>query len=46
MAAALVVLLELALTLWIRDSLLLTFLMLIHPIEAVKVLQLGGTGGG
>jgi len=42
--AALVVLLELALTVWIRDSLLLNVVMLVHPIEAVRVWQLGAAG--
>ena len=32
-------LVELALTVWIHDSLLLQILMLIHPIEAIKVWQ-------
>jgi hypothetical protein len=32
---------ELVLLLWIRDSLLLELIMLIHPIEAVKAWQLG-----
>ena len=35
------ILLEGALTLWIRDSLLLNIAMLVHPIEAVKQWQLG-----
>jgi hypothetical protein len=39
------VLLELALTLWIRDSLLLNVVMLIYPIAAVKSWQLQATGG-
>jgi Protein of unknown function (DUF2585) len=34
--------LELALTIWIRDSLLLNIVMLVHPIEAVRRWQLGG----
>jgi hypothetical protein len=38
----LVVLLELALTLWIRDSLLLNVVMLVYPVEAVRTWQLGG----
>ena len=36
-----VVLLEVALTVWIRDSLLLNVVMLIHPIQVVKTWQLG-----
>lgn len=39
-----VVITEVTLTLWIRDSLLLNVVMLIHPIEAVKVWQMGGAG--
>jgi hypothetical protein len=37
---ALFVAVELLLTLWIRDSLLLEILMLIHPIDAIKHWQL------
>ncbi|MFI5382280.1 MAG: DUF2585 family protein [Tepidisphaerales bacterium] len=33
---------EVVLLLWIRDSLLLNVVMLIHPIEAVKDWQMGG----
>lgn len=36
-----IVLLELALTLWIRDSLLLNIVMLAYPIESVRNWQLG-----
>jgi hypothetical protein len=32
---------ELALTVWIRDSLLLEILMLIHPFDSIKTWQLG-----
>lgn len=32
---------EIALTLWIRDSLILSVVMLIYPIEAIKAWQLG-----
>jgi hypothetical protein len=35
------VVIELALTLWIRDSLLLEILMLIHPVNAIKAWQMG-----
>jgi uncharacterized protein DUF2585 len=38
---AMVVLLEISLTLLIRDSLLLNVVMLVHPIEAVRTWQLG-----
>jgi hypothetical protein len=33
---------ELLLLVWIRDSLFLNMLMLVHPIESVKAWQLGG----
>ncbi|PYS28367.1 MAG: hypothetical protein DMF75_18935 [Acidobacteria bacterium] len=33
---------ELALIIWIRDSLLLEILMLIHPVNAIKMWQIGG----
>lgn len=39
---ALLIGLEVALMVWIRDSLLLNIVMLIHPIEAVRTWQLGG----
>jgi uncharacterized protein DUF2585 len=32
---------ELGLTLWIRDSLLLEILMLVHPVNSIKTWQLG-----
>jgi Protein of unknown function (DUF2585) len=44
-AVILVVVLELTLTVWIHDSLLLNVVMLVHPIEAVKTWQLRGAGG-
>jgi len=40
-----VILLELTLTLWIRDSLLLNVVMLIYPIAALKRWQLHGAAG-
>jgi hypothetical protein len=42
---AMVILLELTLTLWIRDSLLLNVVMLIYPIAALKRWQLQAAGG-
>jgi hypothetical protein len=42
---AMVILLELTLTLWIRDSLLLNVVMLIYPIAALKCWQLHAAGG-
>ena len=33
---------EFVLVLWIRDSLILSTLMLIHPIDALKTWQQGG----
>jgi hypothetical protein len=39
---AMVIVLELTLTLWIRDSLMLNVLMLLYPIKAIRVWQLGG----
>jgi len=41
-SVGLVIGLEAVLTLWIRDSLLLNVVMLIHPIPAVRAWQLGG----
>lgn len=41
-SALLFVAVEVVLLVWIRDSLLLDTLMLLHPIEAVKRWQLGG----
>jgi hypothetical protein len=42
---AMVFVLELTLTLWIHDSLLLNVVMLIYPIAAVKTWQLRAAGG-
>lgn len=42
LTAALVVIFELGLTLWIRDSLLLNIVMLLHPFEAIRAWQLAG----
>ena len=39
---AMVILLELTLTLWIHDSLMLNVLMLLYPIKAIRTWQLGG----
>ncbi len=42
LTVVLVALLEAGLTIWIRDSLLLQTLMLLHPLHAIKTWQLGG----
>jgi len=39
---AMVIVLELTLTLWIHDSLMLNVVMLLYPIKAIRVWQLGG----
>ena len=42
LTVALTIALEVILTVWIRDGLLLNVIMLVHPIEAVKIWQMGG----
>jgi hypothetical protein len=39
-----VVVLEVVLALWIRDGLLLNVVMLVHPVDAIRVWQAGGGG--
>ena len=42
MAIVLVVVLEVALAVWIRDGLALNVIMLIHPVGAIRTWQNGG----
>jgi hypothetical protein len=44
-SVAVFVLVDSALALWIRDGLLLNVVMLVHPIEAVRLWQMRGHGG-
>jgi len=39
---AMVIVLEITLTIWIRDGLVLNVLMLLYPIKAIRTWQLGG----
>jgi hypothetical protein len=42
LSVALLVVMEVGCALWVRDNLTLNVIMLIHPVEAIKVWQLGG----
>jgi hypothetical protein len=42
MSVALVAVMELGMLLWVRDNLTLNIIMLVHPIEAIKMWQMGG----
>jgi hypothetical protein len=38
----LVVVIEIGMALWVRDTLVLNIIMLVHPIDAIKTWQMGG----
>lgn len=42
MSVALVIIMEIGLLLWVRDNLTLNIIMLVHPINAIKVWQMAG----
>lgn len=43
---AVVIAMEAACALWVRDNLTLNIIMLIHPIDAIKAWQMAGAPAG
>ncbi len=41
-SCVLVAVIEIGMLLWVRDSLMLNIIMLVHPIDAIKTWQMGG----